>query len=59
MLQSKRCVRKLPNWAELTGRFTCTGEAERGLRKLLDLTRRELAVLRGEPVEAWGEEVVA
>lgn len=49
----------LPHWEELTGRYTATGEATRGLRKVLELTRRELAILRGEVVEAWGEEVAA
>ena len=37
-------------WGDLTGRHTLTGEAERGLRKLLDVTRRELGLLKGEEV---------
>jgi hypothetical protein len=49
-------LKALPEWCELTGRHTATGEAERGLRRLLQLTQRELAILRGQPVEAWGED---
>ncbi|MCO5213765.1 MAG: DUF3102 domain-containing protein [Caldilinea sp.] len=42
-------------WGQATGRHTETGEAERGLRRLLAITQRELALLRGEDVEreAW------
>lgn len=47
----------LHNWADLTGRHVATGECERGLRKMLEITERELAILRGEVVEeseGWG-----
>jgi len=42
-------------WGQATGRHTETGEAERGLRRLLAITQRELALLRGEEIEreAW------
>ena len=41
-------------WGQATGRHTETGEAERGLRKLLAVTQRELALLRGEEIEREG-----
>jgi hypothetical protein len=45
----------LHNWADLTGRHVATGECERGLRKMLEITERELALLRGEVVEGESE----
>jgi hypothetical protein len=52
----RECMAAAPPWGELTGRHTVTGEAVRGLRKMLDVTERELALLRGEVVaEMSGE----
>ena len=46
----------LPHWADLTGRNVLTGEAERGLRKLLDATRNEIAAINGQSRTAtWGD----
>ena len=45
----------LRDWGELTGRHLATGETERGLRKMLEITQRELDILDGKPVEEWGE----
>lgn len=54
--QFEAAIEALAAWAELTGRFTCTSEAERGLRKVLDATRSELAALDGQPPhQVWGE----
>lgn len=46
----------LPHWADLTDRHVLTGEAERGLRKLLDATRNEIAAINGQSRTAtWGD----
>lgn len=46
----------LPHWAELTGRHVLIGEAERGLRKVLDATRSEIIALNGQPrSNSWGD----
>lgn len=47
LTQFEATLNALPAWAEMTGRFTATGEAERGLRRLIDLTRQEMAALSG------------
>lgn len=44
----------LLDWGDLTGRHLATGEVERGLRKMLGITQRELDLLEGREVE--GEE---
>lgn len=41
----------MKRWGDLTGRHAVTGEAERGLRKLLEITQRELAALEGEDAD--------
>lgn len=40
----------LLDWGDLTGRHLATGEVERGLRRMLELTRRELDCLEGRAV---------
>lgn len=47
----------LLDWGYLTGRHLATGEVERGLRKMLEITQRELDLLEGREVPTWGEEV--
>jgi len=42
---------RLDAWGDLTGHHLDTLEAGRGLRRMQEITRRELALLRGEPVE--------
>jgi hypothetical protein len=44
----------LLDWGNLTGRHLATGETERGLRRMLEITQRELDLLEGREVE--GEE---
>jgi hypothetical protein len=41
----------LRRWGDLTGRHLATAEAKRGLRKMLEITEQELALLGGEGVE--------
>lgn len=47
LTQFEATLNALTGWAEMTGRFTATGEAERGLRRLIDLTRQEMAAFSG------------
>lgn len=42
---------RLDAWGDLTGHHLDTLEAGRGLRRMQAITQRELALLRGEPVE--------
>lgn len=44
-------LRDVPEWAQLTGRYTATGELERGLRRMIELTASELAALENRPHE--------
>jgi hypothetical protein len=39
-------------WGNLTGHHLATGECDRGLHRMLQITERELALLRGETVPA-------
>lgn len=54
--QFEATLAALRDWAQLTGRFTLTSEAERGLHRVLEATRSELAALNGQPHQVWGEE---
>lgn len=45
-------LNSLDAWAELTGHSVDTLEALRGLRKMRDITKREIAILNGEAVPA-------
>lgn len=41
-------INGMESWGALTGRYTATSEAKRGLQRMLEITVRELASMRGE-----------